>query len=53
MSNLGAVVSVDFRGVGNQGWDIYDVKHERGSTQWRIALSADGIVVGALVPAGP
>jgi bla regulator protein BlaR1 len=53
MSNLGAVLSVEFRGVGNQGWDMFDVKHERGAVQWRIALSARGIVTGALVSAGP
>ena len=50
---LGAVKSVEFRGVGNQGWDIYDVKYERGAAQWRIALSANGIITGALMLALP
>jgi hypothetical protein len=53
MVHLGAVQSVEFRGVGNQGWDMYDVKQEHGSSQWRIALGADGIITGALVTAGP
>ena len=53
MAHLGAVQSVEFRGVGNQGWDMYDVKQEHGSSQWRIALGADGIITGALVTAGP
>jgi bla regulator protein blaR1 len=53
MTHLGAVQSVEFHGVGNQGWDIYDVKQEHGSSQWRIALGADGIITGALVTAGP
>ena len=53
LSHLGAVQSVEFRGVGNQGWDMYEVKQEQGSTQWRIALGADGIITGALVTAGP
>jgi hypothetical protein len=53
MTHLGAVQSVEFHGVGNQGWDIYDVKQEHGSSQWRIALDADGIITGALVTAGP
>jgi hypothetical protein len=39
--------------VGNQGWDAYDVKQERGSMQWRIALSSDGKIAGAFVSAGP
>ena len=53
MAHLGPVQSVEFRGVGNQGWDMYDVRQENGSSQWRIALGADGIITGALVTAGP
>jgi hypothetical protein len=53
MTHLGTVQSVDFHGVGNQGWDIYDVRQENGSSQWRIALGDDGIIMGALVTAGP
>jgi hypothetical protein len=53
IAQLGAVQSIEFRGVGNQGWDIYDVRQEHGSSQWRIALGADGIIIGALVSAGP
>jgi hypothetical protein len=47
------VQSIKFHGVGNQGWDIYDVQYERGSVQWRIALAEDGRIAGALVTAGP
>ena len=43
---LGATQSVEFRGVGNQGWDVYDVRCENGAVKWRIALM-DGIIVGA------
>ncbi len=53
MAHLGIVQSVEFRGVGNQGWDMYDVRQEHGSSHWRIALGADGIITGALVTAGP
>jgi bla regulator protein BlaR1 len=53
MTHLGTVQSIEFRGVGNQGWDMYDVRQEHGTSQWRIALGADGIVTGALVTAGP
>lgn len=53
IAHLGPVQSVEFRGVGNQGWDLYDVRQEHGSSQWRISLGADGIITGALVTAGP
>lgn len=50
---LGKIQSIKFRSVGNMGWDLYDVKQEHGSTQWRIALGQNGIITGALVAAGP
>jgi len=53
MAQLGAVQAVEFRGVGNQGWDLYAVKQARGSTQWKIALDAEGIITGALVSVDP
>jgi CubicO group peptidase (beta-lactamase class C family) len=42
ITQLGAVQSVTFKGVGPGGVDIYDVKFENGSTEWRIMLDADG-----------
>jgi hypothetical protein len=51
--HFGSVKSIKFHGVGNQGWDIYDVQYERGSVQWRIALAGDGRIAGALMSAGP
>jgi len=53
VSTFGAVQSVEFRGVGNQGWDLYDVRYEHGLMQWRISLAPDGKIIGALVSAGP
>lgn len=53
ISGYGAVQSVEFRGVGNMGWDIYAVKQEKGTLQWSIALAADGKIEGALVVAAP
>jgi len=53
ISALGAVQSIEFRGVGNQGWDVYDVRYEHGALQWRIALSPTGIVTGAMGVALP
>jgi hypothetical protein len=46
---LGAIQSIEFQGVGNQGWDVYDVQREHGSSRWRIALGSDGKILGALV----
>ena len=53
MAHFGAVQSVQFRGVGNMGWDIYEVQHEHGVVQYRIALASNGIITGALMTAGP
>jgi hypothetical protein len=33
---LGSLQSVNFKGVGPGGADIYNVKFERGSLEWRI-----------------
>jgi CubicO group peptidase (beta-lactamase class C family) len=44
ITQLGAVQSVTFKGVGPAGADIYEVKCEHGSTEWRIMLDADGKV---------
>jgi CubicO group peptidase (beta-lactamase class C family) len=41
ITQLGAVVSVTFKGVGPGGADIYDVKFEHGSTEWRLMMQSD------------
>jgi DNA-binding transcriptional MerR regulator len=43
---LGAIQSIEFQGVGSQGWDVYEVRRENGVVKWRIALT-DGVIVGA------
>ena len=53
LAALGAVRSVQFQGVGNQGWDVYFVQHEHGSSQVRMQLSGDGRITGALISIGP
>jgi D-alanyl-D-alanine-carboxypeptidase/D-alanyl-D-alanine-endopeptidase len=42
LAELGAVQAVMFKGVGPGGADIYEVKFEHGSTEWRIMLESDG-----------
>ena len=46
-SYLGAIQSIEFRGVGSGGWDQYDVHGEHGTSRWRILLSADGKTAAA------
>lgn len=45
---LGAIQSIDFKGVGGQGWDVYDVRHERGTSRVRIIQRSDGLIAGAI-----
>ena len=49
LTQLGALQSVTFKGVGPGGADIYAVKFENGSLEYRIVLGADGKVEGAQV----
>ncbi|HEX5049977.1 MAG TPA: hypothetical protein VFX89_22880 [Gammaproteobacteria bacterium] len=44
LTNMGAVRSVELRGVDDQGHGVYDVRHERGYITWLIGLAADGKV---------
>jgi hypothetical protein len=46
IAQLGAVQSVAFKGVGPGGADIYEVKFEHGSTEWRITLESNGKIAG-------
>jgi hypothetical protein len=44
ITQFGAVQSVTFKAVGQGGDDIYEVKFEHGSSEWRIMLQPDGKV---------
>jgi DNA-binding transcriptional MerR regulator len=44
--HFGAIVSIEFLRVSNQGWDIYKVQHENDVHQYRIAMGNDGKVYG-------
>lgn len=41
LARLGALQAVTFKGVGQGGADIYEVKFEQGSTEWRILMLSD------------
>lgn len=43
---LGAIVSIEFLRISNQGWDIYQVQHENDVHRYRIVLGDDGKVYG-------
>jgi beta-lactamase regulating signal transducer with metallopeptidase domain len=45
---MGAVQSIKFVGVGNMGWDIYEVKYVNGTLQYRIYLASNGKIAGLL-----
>ena len=49
LQKLGAVKSLEFKGVGSAGWDSYEVQHENGTSQWRIAMMPDGKIGGTLL----
>lgn len=49
---LGALQSVKFTGVGPGGADIYQVKFEKGSLEYRIWLAPDGKIESANVRPG-
>ncbi len=38
----GSIQTVDWRGVGAQGGDIYEIRYENGVLRWDIVLRADG-----------
>jgi bla regulator protein blaR1 len=49
---LGAVQSVQYLGVDNQGADVYTVEQEHGVSHWRVALDSTGLISGAMVTPG-
>jgi glyoxalase superfamily protein/uncharacterized protein DUF3471 len=53
LTELRAVQSVMFLGVGAQGEDVYSVRHENGASHWRIALDSNGTISTAWVTPGP
>jgi CubicO group peptidase (beta-lactamase class C family) len=46
LQRLGAIKSIEFRGVGPAGADIYHVTCENGALEVRITLDANGKVIG-------
>jgi len=49
LSSQGSLQSITFKGVGPGGADIYQVKFEKGSFDYRIWLAPDGKIDNANV----
>jgi beta-lactamase regulating signal transducer with metallopeptidase domain len=49
IENLGAIQTVDFRGVSPTGWDLFEIGFEKGRVPWRIHLDENGRIDGALL----
>ncbi len=49
LAQKGALLDISFRGVTQQGWDVYDVTFENGKVEWSFVLAADGRFSGMLI----
>ncbi|MBA4797529.1 MerR family transcriptional regulator [Rhizobium rosettiformans] len=48
LQRLGALKDMTFKGVTDDGWDVYDVDFEKGRQEWSFSLAADGRFDGIL-----
>ena len=46
LTQFGALQSVSFKGVAPGGADIYEVKFEHATTEWRVMVGPDGKTEG-------
>lgn len=53
LAKFGAVQSVNFLGLGDQGWEIYLIKQEHGVSQLRVNMNPKGVMAGAILTTGP
>ena len=49
----GSLLSLAFKGVGPDGWDVYDAVFAHGQQQWRIHIDRQGMVSGLWIKPGP
>jgi bla regulator protein BlaR1 len=50
LAPLGDLKSLVFRSVDPSGFDVYEAKHARGTSQWRVDVDGDGVITGAMFP---
>ena len=48
LQRLGPMTDILFKGVTDEGWDVYDVSFEHGRQEWSFSLAADGRFNGIL-----
>jgi bla regulator protein BlaR1 len=53
MKQFGEVKTITFKGVGDAGWDSYEVQHANGRLSYRIAMASNGKIAGLLTMATP
>jgi bla regulator protein BlaR1 len=53
LAKFGDVLSIEFLGLGDQGWQTYLIRQEHGVSQLRVGLNEKGIITGALLTTGP
>lgn len=46
LERLGEVKKIDFKGVGPDGFDVYDVRFENGALEWGLCQTSDGKLSG-------
>jgi hypothetical protein len=49
----GSLRSLSFKGVGPDGWDVYDAVFANGQQQWRVNMDQEGKVNGLWLKPGP
>lgn len=49
LQRLGPTTDIAFRGVTDEGWDVYDVSFENGRQEWSFSLAADGRFNGIFI----
>lgn len=46
LERMGEVETITFKGVGPDGFDVFDVRFEHGNQEWGLSQSSDGILTG-------
>lgn len=53
LQKLGSIQDMNFKGVTDEGWDVYDVRFENGRQEWSFSLAADGRFNGIIFRRAP
>ncbi|HKS59080.1 MAG TPA: M56 family metallopeptidase [Steroidobacteraceae bacterium] len=50
LTSLGRPLSYEFKSVGENGIDRYEVRHERGISEWGILVDSNDVITSATIP---